>query len=966
MCNKTTNSKTKQVIPSYLEQVYKGLLNAGKAAASQPLKQYNGPRVAGFTPMQDQAFTLTQQAQGMGVPYLNAASQALSQASSDVFPSLQGGLAAGSRGVFPGIQGQLGAASEAVYPGISGRVNAASLGVYPGVSGMIDAGAQGAYGQVDKYNAGNLQQYMDPYMQQVIDTAMANIHQSDAIAQQQLRGSGIGYGVSPGLGDRMGLAQAEMERNQGMNRNQTIAGLLSAGFQNAQNQLLGQQQLQAGTITSDLARQLQAAGLSADTMTSDLARMLQSAGLQAGTEATDRDRILQAAGLQASTEAADRARILQATGMQADTMQSDLARKLQVASGMAGIGQQAQDQALQGANALLQQGGMQQQLGQTQLDQAYQKFQEQQNYPKSQIEWLANLAYGSPHGATTTQQQPAPSWLSQLAGLATTGLGAYKAGVFGSRGGAVPHYDDGGSVDAPQIDYDGWIPPPLEPSIISPIMTQTQWDINPKAQIGWPGIVPQKFGYHPTSQRAMYINALPQLNIKKSTVTRMPGGILNMLREIPHFSLKPKDLEANKKSGGGGIAQMGARMAPGGYVPDFDEANEDPLDITPSAPSPGVAAMAVPKRNWGIPMMMAGLGMMSSNSPYPLQGIGEGALKGLSAALELDQNPVVDDSGPTIRVYYPSERRWEDTGIPSTKYAALQVKQKLMSQRPQYLNEAELTQAGIGQDAIAKYGHPYWDITETGQTPKFPMATSGVNIDLSGNKFNEKLAEYSAKDLNEYITAGNKAQSITQNLEVLQALNNVAPQAPIPRYLIAKFPEFSKVSTAFEAVKQGMIPDYRVPGMGGQSDMEYAGIMNRIGQLQNDPNGNRIVWEVSKAKAEIDMARRDAVMDYQMSEGTPDDKKILWGKLRDLNSRSILTPEAKRLIQGSPPDQISKRGNRTDALQRLRSKIQEIQSDAAMSDEDKALAIKREKSLFDEAAHQIGAADVGLAAMGGQ
>jgi len=67
------------------------------------------------------------------------------------------------------------------------------------------------------------------------------------------------------------------------------------------------------------------------------------------------------------------------------------------------------------------------------------------------------------------------------------------------------------------------------------------------------------------------------------------------------------------------------------------------------------------------------LGALSSKSPYALQAIAEGGLHGLNYAqqqgnqqTQLDQHPVIDHSGPTTRVYYPSTKEWIDTGIPTT------------------------------------------------------------------------------------------------------------------------------------------------------------------------------------------------------------------------------------------------------------------------------------------------------------
>lgn len=797
MGNKTTTTKNKTSLPGYLEQTYKGLINAGKAAAVRPLQQYSGPRQAGFTPMQQQAFQLTQNAQGMGIPYLNAASQALSNASASVFPSLQ------------------------------------------------------------QYNAGNLQQYQDPFQQQVIDSTMANINRSNAVAQQGLKGSGLGAGVSPTLGDRMGLAQAELERNQAMARNQTISGLESQGFQNAQNQFLGQQQLQAGTMGADLSRQLQAG------------------------------------------------------------------------AGFAGLGQQAQDQTYQGIAQLLQQGGQQQQQGQTALDQAYQAFQDRQNYPKSQIEWLANLAYGSPKGSNTTTQQPSPSLLAQLAGLATAGAGLAGNIAKISRGG-VARMDAGG------------------PAIAAPMLDQGNFSWSGPQGFSAP---PDSPGVHFNTNAGTYINALPSLNPtqlmarsgRKPWITPIPKGILQMLNQIPHFSLADKDLEVNKKARGGGIPHM----ASGGYGPDFSEFDQgwgtpgkaythvpstvdwglQVEDPQPPPPPAGVAAMATrtppPPPGWrpNMQLLMAGLGMMSSSSPYPLQAIGEGALGGLKAAMDLDKNPVVDDSGPTIRVYYPSEHRWEDTGIPSTAYAKLQMQRQLMQQGSQPLTDAEISQYGITPAMVTQKGRPFWKMTDNGRVPEFPGGSGGVtiqNYDPSAptRDLSKKLSEKEAERWDSIQLQGQKAASIKGNVEALREIAGTVDPSVASRVLAERFPQFSTAGAAFAGVAQGLAPDLRVPGVGSQSDIEYAGALARVGKLSNDPQGNQVLWEIMTAKADLDMARAAVIDRFQGSEQTQADAAQARRDLAVLSQKSILTPRARQILSRVPPDPAS--GNRAGAIAKFR------------------------------------------------
>jgi len=140
----------------------------------------------------------------------------------------------------------------------------------------------------------------------------------------------------------------------------------------------------------------------------------------------------------------------------------------------AGLNLQGQQAALQGYNQLGQAAGALGQLGQQQfgaqkdiigmqnqygaqqqaaeqqkINQAIQNYATAQQYPMMQLGNISNLLHGLPMQSSTTQSyQAAPSAISQLGGLAATGLGAYgAAGGFGkAEGGTVKSYAGGGLV----------------------------------------------------------------------------------------------------------------------------------------------------------------------------------------------------------------------------------------------------------------------------------------------------------------------------------------------------------------------------------------------------------------------------------------------------------------------------------------------------------------------------------------
>ena len=102
--------------------------------------------------------------------------------------------------------------------------------------------------QMQQYTPEAVNQYMNPYMNDVVNSAVANINQTNAQQQQEVLGNTIQRGAFGG--DRAGIAQAELARQQDLANNATVANLLNQGYTQAQG-LFTQQQGQ------DLTTQLQ-------------------------------------------------------------------------------------------------------------------------------------------------------------------------------------------------------------------------------------------------------------------------------------------------------------------------------------------------------------------------------------------------------------------------------------------------------------------------------------------------------------------------------------------------------------------------------------------------------------------------------------------------------------------------------------------------------------------------------------
>jgi hypothetical protein len=178
----TSQSVSQTTIPDYARPYVETALGKAQALSEAPYQTYGGQRVAGFTPMQAQAF---QQAAGQQVA------------------------------------GQLGQAT-----GLAGQIGTAGLG------------AGQAYGQMAT-SPQSMQAYMSPYMQNVVDYQKSQAMRDYATAIPKMQAQAVGQGAFGG--NRMALQQSEAQRGL-MSQ---LQGIQAAGTQDAFRQAQQAQQFQA-------------------------------------------------------------------------------------------------------------------------------------------------------------------------------------------------------------------------------------------------------------------------------------------------------------------------------------------------------------------------------------------------------------------------------------------------------------------------------------------------------------------------------------------------------------------------------------------------------------------------------------------------------------------------------------------------------------------------------------------------
>ena len=281
---------------------------------------------------------------------------------------------------------------------------AANMGTSPqldtatGIAGLAGQRAMGANYDPSQFNAqqvgtqdytgSNVNQYMNPYMQNVVDIQQREAQRQGDIAGTQRAGQAVRSGAFGG--SRAGVMEAEAARNLATQKGDIQAQGQNAAFQNAQQQFNTQQQ-------RDLQAQLanQGANLNAQQMGEQSRQYGAGYGMQ---------------GLQ--------------TGLQA-------------ASQLGQLGQTQYGQQLGNINLQNQMGAQQQAQQQGILNQQIQNYAMAQQYPQQQLAFMSNMLRGLPMQSTTANMyQAAPSNVSQLAGLGMAGYGVAKmAGM--KKGGKV-------------------------------------------------------------------------------------------------------------------------------------------------------------------------------------------------------------------------------------------------------------------------------------------------------------------------------------------------------------------------------------------------------------------------------------------------------------------------------------------------------------------------------------------------
>jgi hypothetical protein len=502
----------------------KAQIDAANAAALSGNYLTPNYKVAGMSDDQLNALDLGRQGIGAYQPYMTSATKQYDAAGNTVQQGVNTLLGADTRGQFTGAQAamnraalpieKMGQSAQLATQGVPligqgaqgltaaqqqanqyaqanmgqslatlGQAEKIAAGATPTnftqAQGTLGQGIGALQGAAQMYNpaaATGVQNFMNPYQQQVIDESIRQINRQGDISQQNLQAQAVRAGAFGG--SREGVQRAELERALAEQKNAAIVGGLSSGYQNAAQQAQQAfEQQQARQLSQGQGLQ-SAAGLQGQfgqtqqQQALQQAQALQGIGGLYGQQSLQQAQLGQgAAGLQGSLSsqlaglsgmygnlAGQQANIY---GQQSQLGQSmaqgignlatqqfgigrDMAQGLgalgaqqgNLATQGAALGQAAQGMGQQDVNFLYNLGSSQQKQLQSELDATRQNQVNKNMQPYQQLGFLSDIYKGAPSSqmAVTTQSQATPSPFMQAAGL---GIGAVSAAAAAGRSGII-------------------------------------------------------------------------------------------------------------------------------------------------------------------------------------------------------------------------------------------------------------------------------------------------------------------------------------------------------------------------------------------------------------------------------------------------------------------------------------------------------------------------------------------------
>jgi hypothetical protein len=361
-------------------------------------------------------------------------------------------------------------------------------------------------------------------------------------------------------------------------------------------------------------------------------------------------------------------------------------------------------------------------------------------------------------------------------------------------------------------------------------------------------------------------------------------------------------------------------FAPAPAMPQNGFAQQGPMPqpnpMRQTVPQPGVPQGPMPAQQQPNPML-GGAGMQQPGQPSmtdrlmsPMAQIG----MGLMAA-----------SGPSLTPNSP------------VRGAMAGLNNAMTYQRQQEADAADakfkqqqlaIQAAKLGQGTALQRDFEYLKKQGYSNEEAMGMLRKGTSIDLGQGAdvptLRDQLSKNEANEWGEYLTGAKNSRAILNNVDVLEQLVEIAPQGPITGRLAQTFPGFSTAGDAFQSQISQMLPYFRVPGSGAQSDKDMEVLERGLASLVGAPETNRLILGTVRRKAELDMQRAEIIRQYQNRDIETDAEARRM--LSDLNNQSVLDPEMRRLLMGVGAfntDDAAAKSNNADVLKQAQSALDE-------------------------------------------
>jgi hypothetical protein len=341
---KTSRSTQTVSIPPEVLARYNAVNARASAAAKTPFQRYGGQFVAPLTDTQRAGMSNINAAANQAQPYYNQAYGTLNQAQAATDPYFGAAGDAFGAGLAQG-QSYLGSATDYAQQG-GQAVNASDI------------------------NGEAINKYMSPYLQNVLQGTAGLLNQQNQQAMSGQTGNAIRQGAFGG--DRGGIAAANLQQQQRLADSSIFSNLLNQGYNNALNTAVGQQGVNLAAQQAN----------------------------RAATQATaDRMAGLGQQGFNQFTT----------TGQNVAGLGKDIyGVGAQTSAAQAALGAGAQNAAIQGGQAQMNAGQVEQATKQAENTALLNQFKEEMSYPFQTAQFEANIAQGTGalSGSTTTTAQP--------------------------------------------------------------------------------------------------------------------------------------------------------------------------------------------------------------------------------------------------------------------------------------------------------------------------------------------------------------------------------------------------------------------------------------------------------------------------------------------------------------------------------------------------------------------------------